>query len=176
MAVAAVTVAYTLEAALYDGANGSDIADWLGDATFVSEGVSGVVLEMSYGGEITIAPNRYVVRKDSYSLEGDYSPTDFSNKFKIVPSNIAYKVGVGLANIPTLVGAAQTTIAVNLSDTFSSNSYDANAVILGGTGDLAQLYILSTDIVDGNSVDVVVKNNGLLTLSGAQVQVIAFGS
>ena len=75
----------------------------------------------------------------------------------------------GIANVPTLLGNSQTTVSVTIKPTLSAAPTDAVAILAGGVSLLASLSILSTTPVSGSQVDVVVRNTGLLSLSGASV-------
>jgi len=173
MALTPVSVTSKFEAAQYDGTNGSDIADWLQDATFVSDDGEELVLSMVYGGEYTVPVNAFVIRQESYGLWGHYVGADYTNKWSLIP---VITQAIGIANVPSLVADATTTVSVTLTASFADSSYNAQAVLVGGVGVLAALEITSVTVTDINTVDVAVHNTGLITLSGAQILVTAIKS
>lgn len=79
----------------------------------------------------------------------------------------------GVASVPSLVLAATTTVPVTLVPGFANTSYTAYGQIIG-TGVLVNnLAVQSMTNTSGTVVSVVVKNNGLTTLTGASVMVHA---
>lgn len=80
---------------------------------------------------------------------------------------------MGIATIPSLNAAGQTTVQVTLKPTLASTAYTATAVVTGTVSLLAALSVQSVAAVSGSRADVVVKNTGLVTLAGGQVQVTA---
>lgn len=82
-------------------------------------------------------------------------------------------IALGVNSVPTLLGAAQATVQVAIKPTFADTNYQATAVVTGAVNLLASLSVLSVTVVNGTRVDVVVRNTGLLSLSGASVLVSA---
>lgn len=90
----------------------------------------------------------------------------------------------GIAVVPSLLGQAQTTVQVTIRPTLPDTTYTPVAILSGAVGLLASLSVLSATPVATNGplvsggpnvpgssarVDVVVRNTGLLTLSGGSV-------
>lgn len=82
-------------------------------------------------------------------------------------------VSAGTAGVPTLLLSQSTTVVVTLKIPFFDTSYVATAVLAGSLSLLGALQINSVTIVDEDTVNVVVQNTGLVTLSGASVLVLA---
>jgi len=86
----------------------------------------------------------------------------------------AAMLSVGAAAVPTLLASAQVTVSVTLYPTLPDTSYTPHTQLFGGIN-LGPLEILSTTVVSTTVVDVVVRNNGLLSLTGATLLVSAVG-
>ncbi len=82
-------------------------------------------------------------------------------------------LSLGTATTPNIGANAQATVTVTLAPAQSSATYLAASALAGSSQLLGALSILSTTIVDADTVDVVVKNTGLLALAGATVVVSA---
>lgn len=82
---------------------------------------------------------------------------------------------VGVASVPTLGAGATTTtpVSITLSPAMTNDSYTAVGQLIGNAELLSNLEILSTNVIDENTVEVVVKNNGSSSLGGAKVLVNA---
>ncbi len=83
-------------------------------------------------------------------------------------------VSAGYTTTPSILVGAQATIAVQLTPAQPSTSYHVPKPQLSGSAQLlGALSVESWAIVDADTVNVVVKNNGLLALAGATVLVTA---
>lgn len=79
---------------------------------------------------------------------------------------------IGVAPVPTLIASASTTVSVTLNPAMSGSGYSAVATLFAGIN-IAALTINSVTVVDADTVDVVVQNTGLVSLSGSNVMVVA---
>lgn len=107
----------------------------------------------------------------------DNSPTIVSNNIfspqMLIDAPHVETISLGVGSVPTLVGAAQATINVTIKPAFLDTNYVATALVTGAVNLLASLSVLSVTIVNATTVAVVVRNTGLLSLSGASVLVAA---
>lgn len=103
----------------------------------------------------------------------NYSQCDHSHD--MVYANLSdLAMSAGTAGVPSLLVGASATVSVTLVAAMADTSYTpVSALTAQGVGVLANLSITSTTVVSTTRVDVVVKNNGLVTLTGAIVLVIA---
>lgn len=79
---------------------------------------------------------------------------------------------VGVAPVPTLLLNTETTVAVQIQPAMPDSSYTAYASKFAGIS-IVDLSILSVAVVDTDTVNVTVRNVGLVTLTGASVLVHA---
>ena len=86
---------------------------------------------------------------------------------------VSNRVSVGMAPTPALALGGQATVQVAITPPMPNTSYTVAASVTGGTNVLAALSVLSTTIVSGSRVDVVVKATGILSLGAGQVLVVA---
>jgi len=82
-------------------------------------------------------------------------------------------LAVGYAITPSLVVGASATVAVPMVPALPDSGYNVAVALAGSAQLLGALAILSASVVDTDTVNVVVQNNGLLTLAGATVLVTA---
>jgi hypothetical protein len=82
-------------------------------------------------------------------------------------------IALGFAPIPPLAASAQANIPVTLVPSFTTPNYVATAVVTGAVNLLASLSVVSVNITSPAIVSVVVRNTGLLSLSGGSVLVAA---
>lgn len=126
-----------------------------------------LVLANNTVNDITLQPGEYLVANANTALPEVLSSVDFDRTY------ISDTVSVGTASVPTLLTTQSATVAVTLKIPFFNTSYSAVAVVTGALNLLGALQINSVTIVDEDTVNVVVQNTGLLTLSGASVLVVA---
>lgn len=79
---------------------------------------------------------------------------------------------VGVRDTGTMLGSGNTTLAVTLTPAMPSGSYSASGMLFGPVAVLASLNILSVTAVNSTTVNVVVQNTGLLSLT-AHLLVVA---
>lgn len=82
-------------------------------------------------------------------------------------------LAVGYAVTPSLIVGASATVAVPMVPALPDAGYNVAVALAGSAQLLGALAILSATVAGSAQVDVVVQNNGLLTLGGATVLVTA---
>jgi hypothetical protein len=82
-------------------------------------------------------------------------------------------LAVGYAVTPSLIIGASATVAVPMVPSLPDAGYNVAVALAGSAQLLGGLAILSATVAGSAQVDVVVQNNGLLTLAGATVLVTA---
>lgn len=82
-------------------------------------------------------------------------------------------LSVGISPVPTLLGSTNATVAVPLWPAMPSSSYTPHAQLFSNGIAIGALTILSTTATSTTNVNVVVRNTGLLSLTGAFVLVAA---
>lgn len=180
MAVSSFSVTPRYRSFKYTGSGGDDICGaFCGAWTKVSE--SGGQLHVSFfGGTGTVNTGDWVIREPSglcqiYTSESLY----LFDYIEIVdPDTLALAtmpvISMGIAAVPTLLGSAQTNVSVTIRPTLPAvTGYSVAAVIVGGVNLLAALSVISTTIINASTVQVTVRNTGLLSLGGATVLVAA---
>jgi hypothetical protein len=185
MPTATYRVSYYL---VYTGSNSVAIIDHLNQYnpspgvphTWGNNGEAAGVLTVGYdnGGddhdEHVINTGDYVIADPNDANSSIFmTPADYADLYRDQPIIPAVTLAAGSATVPSLIANAQTTVAVDLNVAFPNTSYTPVAFLSGGVSLLASLSILSTTIVDADTVNVVVKNTGLITLAGATVTVVA---
>lgn len=158
----------------YDGTNSAEVitvAELSGhDCSIVSES----------GGVLVVADNLFVVQKTINSGEWVYIDPENPNAIFEVVTNTRFnelffktEISVGFAVVPTLLLSQSATVTVTLEVPFFDAAYSAVALLSGSLNLLGALQVNSVTVVDEDTVDVVVQNTGLVTLSGASVLVVA---
>lgn len=162
----------------YDGTNAAFIAGCFDGGTVVGTPGTTCVIDINGSFNIEISTGDWVAVSQG-GFYGRFTPAQYAAAWteiysaSQVTSLTAPVNAIGIGTVPTLGANAQATVHVELSADFGGTSYSAAAALHGGTALLGALTILSTTKVDGNTVDVVVKNTGLASLSGAGVFVVA---
>jgi hypothetical protein len=164
----ALRVAPRIGAVQYDGTNASFIAGCLDAGSVNSSSQSTCNIQVGESFSFDCPVTHWVLVQDG-NYNGIISPEQFESLWVALPSGIA---GLGVEPIPTLTAGAQTTVSVNVVPSMLDEDYTAAPGISGASNLLASLSVLSHSIVDQNTVDVTVKNNGLLSLGGAAVFVV----
>ncbi|MGW3153994.1 hypothetical protein [Streptomyces sp. NPDC001089] len=82
-------------------------------------------------------------------------------------------LSAGKGTVPTLLASATANVVVTLKPGFADTSYSPAAQVVGGVNLLSALSIQSTTVTTKDTVTVVVKNTGLVSLGGATVLVTA---
>lgn len=174
-----------VRAVQYDGTNGTYVASCIASAEVSSD--DGTTLTLSLFGGLTLLPItsgqwvvvlggslQNIVADEVFSAEGlgyrqAMSAQDIENAIAAIEPVMA----AGIESIPSLIAGAQTNVNVTLVPAMSGTAYSAAPVLVGGAQLLGSLSVLSHTVVDEDTVTVTVKNNGLVTLAGAQVLVTA---
>lgn len=104
-----------------------------------------------------------------------WEPDAFASRFRPLPDAVppVAALSLGTATTPSIGANAQATVSVPLSPAQPSATYLAASALSGSAQLLGSLSIVSTTIVDADTVHVVVRNGGLLALAGATVIVSA---
>jgi hypothetical protein len=167
----------------YTGSNAADVMAYI-DTVFAPEicTIAGNTITCFVG---EMNPNDWFIHQfgsANYILGGNLVTLDSTPS--IVSSNVfnpqmlldaphAETISLGVGSVPTLLGSAQATINVTLKPAFADTNYVATAIVTGAVNLLASLSVVSTSIVNATTVSVVVRNTGLLSLSGASILVAA---
>lgn len=117
--------------------------------------------------DMTLNPGEYLLTKFNVATPEVVDQFTFEHDFT------HDTVSVGTAAVPTLLLAQSVTVPVTLKKSFIDTAYSAIALLSGSLNLLGALQVNSVTIVDEDTVDVVVQNTGLVTLSGASVLVVA---
>jgi hypothetical protein len=124
---------------------------------------------------------------DSWQLNGNYGQVPYYSLADInyaVPlsafcdTRVALAItnptlAVGYAVTPSLIIGASATVAVPMVPSLPDAGYNVAVALAGSSQLLGALAILGHSVVDADTVNVVIQNNGLLTLAGATVLVTA---
>jgi len=157
-----------VKAIQYTSGNVDDFMDTL-DAAFppAESTINAGVISSVIG---TFNPTDWFVRDYTF---GTFLVTDSRFQEFLAPQSGTSMIALGIATVPTLLGNSQTTVQVTITPTFADTDYQASAVLTGAVSLLASLSVLSTTVFSASRVDVVVRNTGLLSLSGASCLVAA---
>jgi hypothetical protein len=89
-------------------------------------------------------------------------------------ANTAYYIASGSAAVPaSLLGGTTTTVTVTITPDMPDADYRATALLSGSATVLGGLVVQGVAVKTKNTVQVVVKNNALVSLSGGTVEVTA---
>lgn len=171
---------YNVQALKYDGTNSSAIISAANDYfiaaangnNFVSGSVAGNGTITIYTDQynFTMVSDQWLVQ-DKETVWATNNTAHFNVFYRPAP---AVQSSTGNALVPLLTASAETTVSVTLVPALADSNYSVSSSIVGNSASLLDdLDILSTTIVDSDTVDVVIKNNGLISLSGANVFVTA---
>lgn len=174
----AVLIAPKFWAVQYTGSNGSEVDGFCDDWSFVSESGGVLTLNSLPSGNFTVTTGQWVVSTygqcQIFANEAAWRAIyiDYATKADLGTATMPV-TAIGVASVPTLLGATQTTVQVTIRPTLPSTSYSVASAVTGAVNLLASLSVLSTTVVSTSRVDVVVRNTGLLSLTGASVIVTA---
>lgn len=167
-------VAKKFYAIRYDGMNSSDVLP-----LFEFNGWTASITS-EVGGVLTIHSDTHNV--DFVINTGDwcYNDKEVPDSHGFVVTNTVFNelffktdISVGFAAVPTLLLSQSATVSVTLEIPFLDTNYSAVALITGSLNLLGALQVNSVTVIDEDTVNVVVQNTGLVTLSGASVLVVA---
>lgn len=158
----------------YDGTNSSDVLP-----IFQYNGWTASITS-EVGGVLTIHAIEW--NEDFVLNTGDwaYNDKEMPNSHGFIATDALFndlffktEISVGFASVPTLLLSQSATVTVTLKIPFFDSNYSAVALISGALNLLGALQVNSVTVVDEDTVNVVVQNTGLVTLSGASVLVVA---
>jgi len=181
----------TARAIQYTGSNSADIIAQAPDVTLVSES-AGVLTLDNLGNLLVLSTGQWlkwatfvpmeVLTDNQYQTEWEcFARCDLMDVVADLQDDVTTLEtaaangsmrSVGVSPVPTLVLNQSATVAVQLNPAMPDASYSAYAFLFAGVS-IANLAINSVTVVDADTVNVVVQNNGLVTLTGANVMVHA---
>lgn len=172
-------ISFRFLSAQYDGTNGAYIVSCISGATLLTEGDGTLVFAYNDYNVFVYTTNWVVfLNAQLFQVMSNAEYYEYWVEYPLLAQvtaleNATSVTSLGNASVPTLLSNTQTTVSVNMSPALANVNYNVASVIIGSADLLTDLQILSTTIVDVDTVDVVVRNNGLLSLSGATVLVNA---
>ena len=171
---------HNINAIQYTGSNSADVIT-AGETFFdlVNQGIN-FVSGAEVMGVVEIVTDAYTlyVNNSDWLVQDQSGINVLTNAYFSVyyqtPTEIPTPThSLGYASVPSLLTTQQTTVSVALTPSLPSSAYNASAALTGNAQLLGDLAINSVTVAGAAQVDVVVQNNGLLTLSGATVLVTA---
>ena len=120
----------------------------------------------------SLANAGYMVDFDSFVTDvcGPIATAAASAALSAVPVPM---VAVGYATTPSLLVGASAAVNVDMSPALPDSGYNVAVALAGSAQLLGALAILGHTVVDADTVEVRIQNNGLLTLAGATILVTA---
>lgn len=164
----ALRVTARMGAVQYDGTNAEFIAGCLTDGSVNSASGATCNIQVAESFNFDCPVNHYVLVDGAGNYNGVISPEAFETGWAIIPAAVT---GLGVEPVPLLAGSQETTVSVAIVPPMVDMDYTAAPALSGAVNLLGSLTVLSHTKVSESRVDVVVKNNGLLSLSGATVLV-----
>lgn len=163
----------------YDGTNSADVLALAQLKTNVSDWAiqseTGGILTLSFDQSgpdtVSFAEDDWAVFIPNIMQLAAWPPSLYNDYFGLVPAPADFRLSMGYALTPAILGGNSATVAVQISPGQASESYQARAVLTGASSLLSELEITSVSVVDTDTVNVVVHNTGLISLSGATVVV-----
>lgn len=141
------------------------------------EGANTDIVEVSPNGKISFGTGNapfdaflYRTATGKLRIDSDLEVQGNVTASGLVGSSV---LAAGQGSVPTLVLNGTATVTVTVKPSFKDTAYQAVAQVIGGTSVLGALSVQSVTAMSVNTVNVVVKNTGLATLSGASVLVTA---
>src|ERR1044072_4938950 len=164
----------------YTGSNSAELNAEV-PLNIISEEDGVLVCECPPGGRFwTINAGDYCLYYEREIAEVDISTTEFERRWRCdrtcdeITAQVATPLrSFGVSAVPELAASASDTVSVTLAPDMSDAGYGATAQLFAGV-DISALQVNSVTVVDEDTVDVVVENTGLVSLSGANVMVVAF--
>lgn len=164
----------------YTGSNSAELNAEV-PLNIISEENGTLVCECPPGGRSwTINSGDYCLYYEREIAEVDISTTEFERRWRCdrTCDEITAQVGAplrsfGVAAVAPLAASETTTVHVTLAQPMPDSGYEVMAQLFAGV-DISDLSINSVTVVDEDTVDVVVENTGLDTVSGASVMAVAF--
>lgn len=171
------------ESLQYDGTNSAAILSLAEKATAYepwsidSETGGVLILEFDQGGPDTVSINEgefclFVPHLMQFQVwpAGIYADRYGNYEDDLLPEIV---LSAGSIATPLLGASASTTLGVPVAPAQPSSVYEVTATLAGSAALLNDLEITAVAIVDADTVNVTVRNNGLVSLGGATVIVAA---
>lgn len=173
----AINVVEKVGAIQYTGSNSAEIDSLITNFDIVSESGGVLTAESPTGNAVPTINTGNWISYSQGAVVSVQSNTEFNNSYirNAIYSDLAAVSGVlsaGVKECPLLV-VGNTTVSVDLIPAMPSSSYTANAQLFASVSVLSNLAISSVTVVDADTVDVVVNNTGLVSLTGANILVTA---
>lgn len=180
----AIDVVSKLKAIQYTGSNSAEIDAAITNFDIVSETGGVLTFESPTGSSWPSCPTNGWVGFTQGAVSSVQSNTDYNNSFirnavyddlsalatTVDALAAATLLSAGVKECPLLV-VGNTTVSVDIIPAMPDSSYTANAQLFASVALLGDLSITSVTVVDTNTVDVVVNNGGLISLTGANILV-----
>lgn len=194
-------VTFLSQSIQYTGSNSADLDSQVPNVSIISE--SGGVLRLDHEGTTLVlnindwlvfdissyavfSHTQYLAERDCIVICSDLADTeasvsDVADDLSDLTSSVAtlstaivgaFVRSIGVAPIPTLIQNQSTTVAVQLQPAMPDSGYSAYATTFAGVS-LASLSVDSVTVVDADTVNVALTNNGVATIAGASVMVHA---
>lgn len=136
----------------------------------------GVMYTFTVGDSFKIAFDGSAGQFDSNVFDVDYTwyftPLE-EFILSVLPATVPTTLAMGYEVTPSLGVGASATVSVPMVPALPDSGYNVAVALAGSAQLLGALAILSATVAGSAQVDVVVQNNGLLTLGGATVLVTA---
>lgn len=171
-------VAKKLFAVQYTTTNSSEIITFLetyGEDWYVVSEAAGVLTMNVVGDPIAnvVMNNTNWIVQNAVGDQNVFDIPVFTNTV-FINRYFRTEMSGGWGSVPTLLLSQSTTVDVTLKLPFFDTNYAAIAFISGGLDLLGGLNITSVTVIDEDTVRVGIQNTGLVTLSGANVGVLAY--
>lgn len=163
------------ESLQYNGSNGTFICGTWANVNLVSDTGSVLVYEDGNTDQFTVNNGEWLIKVLPFGEPTNIlTNTQYEARYTKLHEEQVFALATGYALTPSITGSGGTAnVAVELDTTMSGTSYQAKSVLAGTSTLLADLEITSVSITDTDTVTVTVRNNGLVSLSGATVIVTA---
>jgi len=168
----AINIVDKYQAIQYTGSNSADIDAAIAQLTIVSESGGVLTVESPPSGGTWVLNTGNWARFTQGSIYSTHTNTEFNNNYL---HNAAFDdlnttlQAAGIKQAPVILANSSATVAVDIIPSMPSSTYTAQAQLF--TASLSSVSISSVSIVDSDTVNVTVQNNGLVSLSDVHVLV-----
>jgi len=174
---------HIIQATLYDGANYTEMTEAASAYYAHTNYTTPVAFVSAYPGlgdlftiqtdqySFNLEPGQWLVQDKDVVYATNNTP--HFEAFYRLPDLLTPTLAVGYAVTPSLGIGASATVSVDMVPALPDAGYNVAVALAGSAQLLGALAILSATVAGSAQVDVVVQNNGLLTLAGATVLVTA---
>lgn len=166
----------------YDGTNSADIDAAIPDLTIVSE-TGGLLTIESNGGQHAAPVGGYFLYNSTGVVYDGITSASFEDTYQVIPEPATVAaLEEDLASLPPALGAIgaatfgaigpsqNAVVPVTLTPAMPDTDYTIGTPVIFGGTNLGALTIVSTTVVDTDTVNVTINNGGLVSL-GASVLV-----